>query len=82
MLNEDPNKHCKKVLDIAAEEADSIPYYFRADEISAKLKKNPSSVQKIIEKLLSSGFIASRTSLNPGAFKTNARIDEILQVAR
>jgi tRNA (guanine26-N2/guanine27-N2)-dimethyltransferase len=78
MLMQDADRQCKKVLDAAAEEASEIPYYFRADEISAKMKTNPHSVQKIIEKLRSAGYVASRTALNTGAFKTDARIDQIL----
>jgi tRNA (guanine26-N2/guanine27-N2)-dimethyltransferase len=82
MLGQDPDRQCKKVLDAAAEEASGIPYYFRADEISAKLRTNPHSVQKIIEKLESAGFVASRSALNTGAFKTDARIDQILDVLK
>jgi tRNA G26 N,N-dimethylase Trm1 len=82
MLGYDPDRQCKKVLDAAAEEASEIPYYFRADEISAKLRTNPHSVQKIIEKLQSAGFVASKASLNTGAFKTDARIDQILGVLK
>lgn len=82
MLGYDPDRQCKKVLDLAAEEASEIPYYFRADEISAKLRTNPHSVQKIIEKLQSAGFVASKASLNTGAFKTDARIDQILGVLK
>jgi tRNA (guanine26-N2/guanine27-N2)-dimethyltransferase len=82
MLGQDPDRHCKKVLDAAVEEASGIPFYFRADEISAKLRTNPHSVQNIIEKLQSAGFAASRTALNPGAFKTDARVDRILEVLR
>jgi tRNA (guanine26-N2/guanine27-N2)-dimethyltransferase len=82
MLGYDPDRQCKKVLDAATEEANEIPYYFRADEISAKLRTNPHSVQKIIEKLQSAGFVASKASLNTGAFKTDARIDQILGVLK
>jgi tRNA G26 N,N-dimethylase Trm1 len=39
-------------------------------------------VQKIIEKLQSAGFVASKASLNTGAFKTDARIDQILGVLK
>jgi tRNA (guanine26-N2/guanine27-N2)-dimethyltransferase len=82
MLEQNPDRQSKKVLDAAAEEASGIPYYFRADEISAKLRTNPHSVQKVIEKLQSSGFVASKTALNPSAFKTDARIDQILETLR
>jgi len=82
MLEQNPDRQSKKVLDAAAEEASGIPYYFRADEISEKLRTNPHSVQKIIEKLGSAGFIASRAALNTGAFKTDARIDQILNILK
>lgn len=82
MLGYDADRQCRKVLDAATEEASDIPYYFRADEISAKLRTNPHSVQKIIEKLQSTGFTASKSALNTSAFKTDARIDEILDVLR
>jgi tRNA (guanine26-N2/guanine27-N2)-dimethyltransferase len=78
----DPDKQSKKVLSAAAEEASAIPYYFQADEISAKLKTSPHSPRKIIERLQSSGFTASKTALNTGGFKTDARIDQILKVLK
>ena len=80
MLEHDPDRQCKKVLEAAVEEASEIPYYFRADEISSKLKSNTLSVHRIIEKLHAAGFVASKTALNTSAFKTDARIDSILDV--
>jgi tRNA (guanine26-N2/guanine27-N2)-dimethyltransferase len=80
MLAQDPNRECKKVLEAAVEEASEIPFYFRTDEISSKLKSNTYSVQRIIEKLHAAGFVASKTALNTSAFKTDARIDSILDV--
>jgi tRNA (guanine26-N2/guanine27-N2)-dimethyltransferase len=80
MLEQEPDRRCKKTLEAAAEEASEIPYYFRADEISSKLKTNTQPVQRIIEKLRAAGFIGSKASLNTGAFKTDARIDSILDV--
>jgi tRNA (guanine26-N2/guanine27-N2)-dimethyltransferase len=82
MLLQNPDRQCKKLLDAAAEERSGIPYYFRADEISARMKTSPHSVQRIIEKLGAAGFAASRASLNPGAFKTDARLDQILQALK
>ena len=80
MLEQDSDRQCKKVLEAAVEEASEIPYYFRADEISSKLKSNTYSVQRIIEKLHTAGFVASKTALNTSAFKTDARINSILDV--
>ena len=82
MLEQKPDIPCKKVLDTSLEEISKIPYYFRADEISEKLKTNPSSIQKIIEKLQSAGFGASKTALNTSAFKTNATIDQVLDILK
>lgn len=82
MLEQSPSRQCKKILDISLEEKSEIPYYFRADEISEKLKTNPHSIQKIIEILQSAGFGASRTSLNTSAFKTNASIRQILDLLK
>ncbi len=72
------DEKCRKILDAAAGEID-IPYYFKGDEISSKMRTNPHSVAKIVEKLQKGGYKASRASFNTGAFKTDARIDQILQ---
>ena len=66
------NDPVQKILNIAMVELDSIPYYFKSDEISSYMRINPSPITSILEKLDSAGFNASRTSLNPTAFKTNA----------
>jgi tRNA (guanine26-N2/guanine27-N2)-dimethyltransferase len=76
----DDNK-CKKILDAAVDEI-NIPYYFKADEISSRLKTNPYSIVKIIEKLRAAGYAASKTPLNFGAFKTDARFDQIVDVLK
>lgn len=75
-------KICKKIFSPSLDELDDIPCYFRGDEISSRLKTNPASIQVIIEKLTAAGFRASKTSLNPAAFKTDARIDEIISVMK
>jgi tRNA (guanine26-N2/guanine27-N2)-dimethyltransferase len=78
MIVQEPARQSRKVLEAAHGEISEIPFYFRADEISAKKRTNPYSVQKIVEKLQSSGFAASKTALNPGAFKTDATLDQIM----
>jgi tRNA (guanine26-N2/guanine27-N2)-dimethyltransferase len=82
MASFDPDRECKKLLDLCAEELDSIPYYFKADEISSMLKTNPVSIAKMLEVLKGAGFAASRTAFNTGGFKTDARIDQILNVIK
>ena len=80
MLKQSPDRRCKKLLEVAAEEVSEIPYYFRADEISEKLKTNTHSVESVLEKLHTAGFVGSKASLNTSAFKTDARIDTLLNV--
>jgi tRNA G26 N,N-dimethylase Trm1 len=46
------------------------------------LRINPYPLQTVVDKLSSAGYRASKTSFNPSAFKTNARINEILDVLR
>lgn len=74
--------YINKVLSICLNENDDIAYYFLVDEIASKLKTSPLSVQKVIEKLSSVGYKASKVSLNSRAIKTNARIDEMLNLLR
>jgi len=82
MAKEGADEKNKKVLDAALDEIDGVPYYFKADEISSKLRTNPHSIAKIIEKMRAAGYKASRTPFNPGAFKTDARLDRIIDVLR
>ena len=80
-MGEGADEKCKKVLDAATDEID-VPYYFKGDEISSKLRTNPQSIPAVIEKLRQAGYRASKASMNPGAFKTDARIDQILDALR
>jgi len=80
--NDNKNDIIKKILAICLNEIDDIPHYFRADEISSKLKTSPQPLQYVIEKLSTAGYRASKTSLNTSAFKTDARIDQILSLLR
>ncbi len=68
------------LLRICIDEIDDIPYYFRSDEVASKLKKNSFPLLTIIDKLSTAGYRASKTSLNAGAFKTDATIDQILKI--
>lgn len=74
------DKSCKKILERCKDETDMPPTYFTIDEIAHMQRSAPISLSKTIEKIQKSGFKATATSLNPAAFKTNARIDEILSI--
>ncbi len=84
MLVEENNfqvdKSCKKTLEKCLKEIDMPPSYYTLDEIARRKRSAPISLAKIIGKIQQAGYKASITSLNPSAFKTNARIDEILPI--
>ncbi len=83
MLNEESkfqvDKACKKTLEKCQSEIDT-PLFFTIDEIAHRKHSAPISLAKTIGKLQKAGFEASVTSLNPSAFKTNARINDILSL--
>ncbi|HJU14415.1 MAG TPA: tRNA (guanine-N1)-methyltransferase [Candidatus Nitrosotalea sp.] len=72
------DRSCKKILERCMDETDMPPTYFTIDEIAQRKRTAPISLSKTISNLQKSGFRATATSLNPAAFKTDARIDEIL----
>jgi tRNA (guanine26-N2/guanine27-N2)-dimethyltransferase len=74
--------YLKKGLFMCIEELDDIPFYFLSDEIASRLRTNPNPLQKIIERLHSIGYRASRSSLDPNGFKTDAGIDQILDLLK
>ena len=84
MLVEEKNfqvdKSCKKTLEKCLKEIDMPPSYYTLDEIAHRKRSAPISLAKIIDKIQQAGYKASITSMNPSAFKTNARIDEILSI--
>jgi tRNA (guanine26-N2/guanine27-N2)-dimethyltransferase len=84
MLNEENrfqvDKSCKKTLEKCQNEIDMPPLFFTIDEIAHRKHATPTSLTKTIEKIQRAGFRASVASLNPSAFKTDARIDEILSI--
>jgi tRNA (guanine26-N2/guanine27-N2)-dimethyltransferase len=70
------------ILSTCLQEEDDIPYYFVTDEIAAKLKSSPHSIEKVIERLSGAGYRASKTSLNTRGFKTDAGLEAILNILR
>ncbi len=74
------DKSCQKTLLKCQKEVGMPPAYFTLDEVAKKRKSAPISLTKIIEKIQKAGFSASPTSLNPSGFRTDARIDDLLQL--
>lgn len=74
------DKSCIVFLDKCKEEMGMPPAYFTLDEIGHRKQSAPPSLVKIIEKLKETGYRATRTSMNPTGFKTDATITEILSL--
>jgi len=74
--------HINKLFCTCLDENDDIPFYFLVDEIASKLRTSPLPVQKVIERLSALGYRSSKVSLNARAFKTDAKINEILNLLR
>ena len=84
MINEQEkflvDKSCEKTLLKCQSEIGMPGTYFTLDEIARKKQCAPLSLSKIIEKLQNEGYKVSQTSLNPSGFRTDARIDKILEI--
>jgi len=65
------------LLTIGIEEVQE-PYYFHTDLIASKLKTSPLPLSELVDSLKRDGFMASKASLNPQGFKTNASLGQIL----
>jgi tRNA (guanine26-N2/guanine27-N2)-dimethyltransferase len=81
-IQERKEKHIQKLFARCIGEHDDIPYYFTSDEIASKLKIGPPALASIIESLSQAGFRTSRSGLNQTAFKTEAKINEIVTYFR
>jgi tRNA (guanine26-N2/guanine27-N2)-dimethyltransferase len=84
MISEEENltvdKSCINFLEKCQEEADMPPAYFTLDEIGHRNQSAPPSLDKIIEKIRDIGLRATRTSMNPTGFKTDAKMEDILSL--
>jgi len=72
------DKNCEKIISKCLQESDMPGTYFTLDEIASKMKVSPLKLDRAISKLQENGYVASPTSLNPTGFRTNARIDQII----
>jgi tRNA (guanine26-N2/guanine27-N2)-dimethyltransferase len=76
------DRKCGKILSLAREEAYMPPTYYSMDKISEKLKTTPPTLSSVIDRLRSSGYAATRTSLRLTGFKTDAKFNELLTLFR
>ena len=84
MILEVPNlqvdKICGKILGKCLAESEMPGTYFTLDEIASKMKSSPPKLENAILHLQKNNFLASITSFCPTGFKTNANINEIIEI--
>jgi tRNA (guanine26-N2/guanine27-N2)-dimethyltransferase len=74
------DKKCENILQKCFEEEELPPTYYTLDEIASRTKSAPLALNKAIKRLQDLGYNASRTSLNPTGFRTNAKIKQICDI--
>lgn len=86
MLNEIPNykvdKMCEKTTLKCLEESEMPATYFTLDEIASKMKSSPPKLENMISNLQKNNFKSSVTSFSPTGFRTNAKINEIVEIIK
>ncbi|QMU53770.1 MAG: tRNA (guanine-N1)-methyltransferase [Nitrosopumilus sp.] len=84
MLLETPNltidKNCEKILNKCLDESEMQGTYFTLDEVASKMKSSPPKLENAILNLQKNNFLSSVTVFNPTGFRTNANINEIIEV--
>jgi len=74
------DKNCEKILLKVIEEAEMPATYFTIDEIASIMKSSPPKLEKAILSLKENGFLSSVTAFNPTGFRTNAKVNEIIEI--
>jgi len=84
MLSEAPNctvdKRCAPAIEKCVLESDMPGCYYTLDEVARMRRKSPASLEKSIGILQKNGFASSPTSFNPTGFRTDCKIDKILEL--
>ena len=84
MILEIPNlqvdKVCEKTLAKCLAESEMPGTYFTLDEIASKMKSSPPKLENAILNLQKNNFLASITSFNSTGFRTNANINQIIEI--
>jgi tRNA (guanine26-N2/guanine27-N2)-dimethyltransferase len=73
--------HCRDVSDLTifSEESD-LPLYYDLNSIKLKSGTSMPKIARVLEKLQSNGFTASRTRLNRNSLRTDAKMGELRDV--
>ena len=84
MIAEIPNleidKVCEKTLQKCLLESEMPGTYYTLDEIASKMKSSPPKLENAISNLQKNNFVASVTSFSPTGLRTNANINEIIEI--
>jgi len=76
------DKNCEKILLKVIEEAEMPATYFTIDEIASIMKSSPPKLEKTVASLRENGFLSSVTAFDPTGFRTNANVNEIIEIFR
>ena len=74
------DKKCERILSKCLVESEMPGTYFTLDEIASRMKSSPPKLENVILNLQKNNFTASVTSFNPTGFRTNAKINEIIEI--
>jgi tRNA (guanine26-N2/guanine27-N2)-dimethyltransferase len=74
------DKVCERTLQKCLAEAEIPGVYYTLDEIASRMKASPPKLETIIKNLQKEGYVSSPTSFCPTGFRTNANINEIINV--
>lgn len=84
MLEDIPNhtvdKKCEKTIQRCILESEMPGCYYTLDELAEMRKKSPASLEKSIMILQKNGYASSPTSFNPTGFRTDCKINKILEL--
>jgi len=78
--NFEVDKVCEKKLHKCLAESEMPGTYFTLDEIASKMKSSPPKLENAITNLQKNNFVASVTSFSPTGFRTDAKINEIIEI--
>ncbi len=73
-------KTLEKNLTLWLMEAKAPPFFYESHSFGKNLKTNITKLDRIIEALRENGFVATKTSLSPQGFRTDAEGSEIAEI--
>ncbi len=78
--NHSVDKKCESILEKCILESEMPGTYFTLDEIASKMKVAPLGLKEALNKLHHEGFLSSPTSLSTTGFRTNCKINKIIEI--